>query len=115
MRHFARVMRLAFGHRIALAGILVTSLLIACLWGANIATLGPLIKVVFEGNNLPGYVTQEIEAAREKIDELELSITQRRQELATASGTVAAALQLKIDNDVAIRDAYKKSIQWLAW
>ena len=55
MKDFGRVLKLAARRRFAIAGILISSLMIAVLWGANISVLYPLVEVVFEGDGLADY------------------------------------------------------------
>lgn len=98
MKNFARVLRLAARRRWSLAGILVTSLLIAVLWGANIGTLYPLVEVVFKGDNLPNYVTTKLQEADKKTADL-------KKENADLSG------QLVQEEDEAARGVLKRKIE----
>ncbi len=114
MKDFGRVLVHALRHRWAVTGILITAVLIASLWGANIATLGPLTKVVFEGNNLSQYAEQELAATGETIDELDDAIAKTRQALAaTEDETEIKSLTLKLQGDIRLRDAYADSVDWL--
>ena len=71
---FARVLRLAFRRRWALAGIALTSLAIALLWSANISALFPLVEVVFAGDTLPEYVETQITEADDAVVAIEAKI-----------------------------------------
>lgn len=64
---FGRVLLIATRRRSALAGILVTSVIVAILWGANISALYPLVKIVFNGDSIPSYLEQSIADTRSEI------------------------------------------------
>jgi subfamily B ATP-binding cassette protein MsbA len=70
MKDFGRVLKLAARRRFAIAGILISSLMIAVLWGANISVLYPLVEVVFEGDGLADYADKQLAASKTKLLEL---------------------------------------------
>ena len=71
MNNFGRVLKIAARRRFALVGILITSLIIALLWGANIGTLYPLVEVVFKGDSLPSYVESRVKASQLELAEVD--------------------------------------------
>ena len=84
MRNFGRALRIALRRKWSITGIILTSILIAVLWGANIGTLYPLVEVVFKGDSLPGYAEKQINQADARIEELDGEIKQWSATLATA-------------------------------
>ncbi|SMP69410.1 ATP-binding cassette, subfamily B/ATP-binding cassette, subfamily B, MsbA [Neorhodopirellula lusitana] len=74
MKSFRRVLRLAARRRWSLLGVLLTSLVIAGMWGGNIGTLYPMVEVVFEGHDLKTYLTQRLEQSDQEIIELNSAI-----------------------------------------
>ncbi|QDV60947.1 ABC transporter ATP-binding protein [Crateriforma conspicua] len=114
MKDFGRVLLIAARHHLAMIMIVITAGIIASLWGANIATLGPLIKVVFEGHTLSQYAEIEMAATTEKIDDLDAKIADTRQQLAaTETEDDVKQLTRSLQNDIGVRDAYAKTIDWL--
>ncbi|MDA8745847.1 ABC transporter ATP-binding protein/permease [Rubripirellula amarantea] len=89
MKNFGRVLAIAARRRAAIVGILLTSLVVALLWGANISVLYPLVEVVFdkEHESLADYndfriaeaktqliaKDQQIEALNQKLSAVNLS------------------------------------------
>lgn len=114
----------------SLLGILLSSLVIAALWGANIGTLYPMVEVVFKGDDLPSYVDERLAEARVTVEEQrveliqlndELDELQQRAKTATDADT-KASLQQKINTTTfeissaeLAQTATKKSAEWLSW
>ena len=73
MNNFGSVLKIAAQRRLALVGILLTSFLIAILWGANIGTLYPLVEVVFKGDSLPSYASTRIQTSAAELVEIDES------------------------------------------
>lgn len=115
MKNFLRVLKLAARRRWSLVGILITSLLIAVLWVANIGTLYPLVEVVFKGDTLPTYVEKRLAEASENVVKLQRSIAAAEQQLATAQGDQQLRLQRSTDADRTTLAAVERSIGFLTW
>ena len=84
MNQFRRVLRIAARRYWSLIGILVSSMIIAVLWGANIGALYPLIDIVFDGKNLHQWSESKFTDAEERSQELEAQILFLEKELAAA-------------------------------
>ena len=115
MKNFGRVLRIAARRRWSLLGILVSSLLIAVLWGANIGTLYPLVEVVFKGDSIPGYAERKIEEATTKAAGLDQKIADAEAKLVDADASEAKALTLAIQSDQTTREAIEESVEYLVW
>ena len=113
MKNFSRVLKLAARRHWSLAGILLSSLLIAVLWVANIGTLYPLVEVVFQGDTLASYVDKRLTEADRKIEALDQEITAAQQQLSGAEGEQLRQLKLSIDADETTRSAIRKSASYL--
>ncbi|QDT12501.1 ABC transporter ATP-binding protein [Planctomycetes bacterium K23_9] len=104
MNNFGRVLRISLRHKWSLAGILATSALIAVLWGANIGTLLPLIRVVFSDDpacdSMPEYAAKEIALANEMIAGFDAEIASLNQKLATADPAVRPTIEKLIGKEV---------------
>lgn len=117
MKNFGRVLKLAARKRAALTGILLSSLLIALLWGANIGTLGPLVEVVFKGDGLPSYTAKKIDAANTESRKLEATIASTQEALAKAKQDGdperVLALELQIQSAEANQVLVTESVYYL--
>lgn len=113
MKNFGRVLRLAARKRWSILGILLSSLLIAVLWGANIGALYPLVEVVFKGDSLPSFVQKKLTAARATENELTTKIGALRVELKNLPEEAKRPIELKIETAEAHRAVETKSIYYL--
>ena len=113
MQHFGRVLRLAFRRRWSIAGILLTSLVIAILWGANIGTLYPMVEVVFDDESLPTYATKRLKEADEKIAEIEAEIAVLQAKRAVAEGDEQHAIDVQLSHQQSKRTLAVKSVHYL--
>jgi len=99
MKSFLHVLRIAARRRFALLGVLLTSLVIAGLWGANISVLYPMVEIVFnpddQGNDFPGYVATEIEKARQAVAEIEAELADIEADDTPETNYQQSSLELK--------------------
>jgi ATP-binding cassette subfamily B protein/subfamily B ATP-binding cassette protein MsbA len=114
MKNFGRVLRLTARRKWSLLGILLSSLFIAVLWGANIGTLYPLVEVVFKGDSLPGYVNKRLAESEQKLDEIDNNIAVLSSQLADADDQQARGIELKIQTEQASRKIIATSMEYLA-
>lgn len=80
MKSFRRVLLLAARRRWSLLGVVLTSLLIAGMWGGNIGTLYPMVEVVFEGDDLKSYVQRKIDKAKTDLSDQNVKLDELRQD-----------------------------------
>jgi ATP-binding cassette subfamily B protein/subfamily B ATP-binding cassette protein MsbA len=113
MNNFGRVLRLAARRRWPLVGILISSLLIAVLWGANIGTLYPLVEVVFKGDSLPNYAATKIEETDQRLAALEEKICVLSSRLAEAKGNAVRPLELELESAEADYEVASESNHYL--
>ncbi|TWT82690.1 putative multidrug export ATP-binding/permease protein [Planctomycetes bacterium CA13] len=119
MKNFGRVLLLAARRRWALVGIVITSLVIAVLWGANIGTLYPITEVVFAGDSIPQHVTKEIAITNQKIIDLDAEIIALDAKLAdvnvNSEADAASKIRLDIDSAQTKKLAFTKTLETLVW
>ena len=70
MKNFARAIRLGLRYHWTLGMIVVSSLMVALLWGANLATVYPFVEVVFQGRSLRQWVDDNIEDTKTELVDL---------------------------------------------
>jgi subfamily B ATP-binding cassette protein MsbA len=109
MQDFIRVLRIAMRQRLAVAGVIISSLVIAAFWGINIGAIYPLVEVVFRGDSLPEYVDQRIAKSREQIGVHDRKIEEYKAKLATANETDRRKLLSRLRIEELGRDAMFKS------
>ncbi|MFO0870095.1 MAG: ABC transporter ATP-binding protein [Pirellulales bacterium] len=76
MKNFGRVLRLALGYPWTIAGIVLSSLVVAALWGGNIGVLYPVVEVSISGQSLQQWVDKKIDGAAVQCQELEAKLAQ---------------------------------------
>jgi len=115
MNNFGRVLKIAAQRRLALVGILLTSCLIAIMWGANIGTLYPLVEVVFKGDSLPSYANTRIETSAAELAEIDEQIRGANASYLEAEGEQKVAFKLQLQVLEARRKVVSDSTSWLKW
>jgi len=84
MKNFGRVLRLALRYRLTFAASLICALMVGILWGANIGTVFPFLKVAFKGQSLQQWLSSEIDASLRTSAELTVTLDRLRGQLAAA-------------------------------
>lgn len=113
MKHFGRVLKIAARKHWSLAGVLMSSLVIAILWGANIGTLYPMVEVVFQGESIPQYAERRIQESDQMVRTLDAERTELTDQLVAASPERVEQLELQIETITAKRDVYSQSVEYL--
>jgi len=115
MKDFLRVLKIAARQRLAILGCMLTSAVIAMLWGMNIVTLYPMVEVVFKGDSIPGYLQKSIAGSNDDLVKQDLKIDNLRQAIPTANEDKKSALELEMRFAVLEREAIHQSIHWRQW
>ena len=112
MHNFGRVLKLALRYRFTLIGVVVSSLMVAILWGGNIGGLFPVFKVVIQGKSLIGWIDTEVDASNERIAKLVDANEQSQQKIAAANDDEQIHLRNQMAlNAIAIGNE-RKAIDW---
>lgn len=113
MRDFIRVLQMAMRQRLAIVGVVLSSLLIALFWGINIGAVYPLVEVVFRGESLPGYVQLSLDSAQQQIETHQNQLQSLQAALSTAEPARAHRLAQKIQVEKLGITAMENKIYWL--
>lgn len=114
MKNFHRILKLAFRRRGALLGVLLSSIVIAVLWGVNIGTLYPMVEVVFKDDSLPEYVQKQLEQSQLKLTEIENEIcTLTAEQFHSEDEAESRSLEKQIDFAFTRQSAMEKKADWL--
>lgn len=70
MKNFRRVLRLSLGYPWTISGIVLSSLLVALLWGGNIGVVYPFVEVIVGGQSLQQWVDKKVDATQRQCAEL---------------------------------------------
>ena len=115
MKNFGRVLRLALRYRLTFVASIVCALAVGVLWGGNIGTVYPVVKVAFENESLHRWVDQEIadaqRTAREETDKIE----RLRQELDAAESSEQRAIGKQISVAEYRLEAEQKAVDRYQW
>ena len=116
MKNFGRVLRLSLRYRLTFVASLVCALAVGVLWGGNIGTVYPVVKVAFENESLYKWVDQEIANAQRTAREETEKIERLRQELDAAESSRQRAIGNQISLAESRLEAEQKAVaryQWL--
>ena len=115
MKNFSRVLKIACRRRLPLVGVLLTSLLIAVLWGANISTLYPMVEIVFNGDTAADYVGDQIRERSGEIKSLqeEIALAESKEQSTTAERLELQALKDKLEIVTASLDSLQSVQPWI--
>jgi subfamily B ATP-binding cassette protein MsbA len=69
MHNFSRALKIAFAHRVNLVGCVLTSLLIAVLWGGNLTAVFPVVDVIMNDQSLPEWIDDKVEESDREVFE----------------------------------------------
>jgi ATP-binding cassette subfamily B protein/subfamily B ATP-binding cassette protein MsbA len=69
MNNFARALRIAMAHRVNVVGCILTSLVIAVLWGGNLTAIFWVVDVVMNDQSVPEWVDQKIANSEREVAE----------------------------------------------
>ena len=65
--NFGRVVRIAIRYKFTFAASIVSSLMVAILWGANIGTIYPVVEVIFQDQTMQQWIDGKITEGRTTI------------------------------------------------
>jgi ATP-binding cassette subfamily B protein/subfamily B ATP-binding cassette protein MsbA len=85
MKSFARALREAWRHWLALALALACSVGVAGLWGANIAAIFPIIETTLHGKSIQQWNRDRLQASQEKLVKNEAQIAVLQQKIANTT------------------------------
>ncbi len=112
MKDFVRVLRIALRHRMALMGCVLTSVIVALLWGTNIGALYPMVDVVFKGDGFPEYVNNKLTGLQSDRVAVDQRIESYKQSLIGADGPLTSELTRSIQYAEFERVAIERSLDF---
>jgi ATP-binding cassette subfamily B protein/subfamily B ATP-binding cassette protein MsbA len=67
MKNFRRALKIALSHRLNLAGCVLTSLVVALIWGGNLTAVFPVVDVIMNDQSLPQWIDQKIDESNKEV------------------------------------------------
>jgi ATP-binding cassette subfamily B protein/subfamily B ATP-binding cassette protein MsbA len=115
MKNFGRVVRLALRYRLTFIVSIITALLVAILWGANISAVYPVIKVAFQGESLQDWVVAELDKSQQAAVDQTALIAQLEDQLADAPPEKQPAIRNKIGLSASRIEAEETAVERYTW
>jgi ATP-binding cassette, subfamily B, bacterial MsbA len=69
MSNFGRALKIATAHRVNMVACIVTSCIIAVLWGGNLTAVFPVVDVIMNDQSLPEWIDQKIAESDREVAE----------------------------------------------
>ncbi|MCI0334232.1 MAG: ABC transporter ATP-binding protein/permease [Planctomycetes bacterium] len=108
MHNFARALRIALTHRYNVAGCLLTSLVIAVLWGGNLTAVFPVVDVIMNDQSLPEWIDQKIAESEREVTESNRWLAQLDKLKDDDAGNIQCELSSEIERCGAELTAHKE-------
>lgn len=115
MGQFGRAIAIALHYRAILAGVVICSLVVAFLWGANIGTVYPFVEITFRGESLHDWVDEQIEKNKSAQAELNEQIAALRAALPQAGNDARRQSEQEIEFLRTRLLAEEQTRAWLDW
>lgn len=109
MKDFLQVLRLVLRRRWALGCCLLSSLLVALLWGANISAVFPMVEVIFEGKGAANYIQTQVAENELKANEAAQIVGDLQLRLAEVEAAQTASLD---DRQATRLAAERQDLDW---
>ncbi len=116
MRPFLTAVVRSFRYRWSIIGAIVSSMMIAVLWGASISTVYPFVEIVLDNQTAHTWIAKEIAENEQQIDRWRQEIARLESAAAVAVPAEQAVLQRQLDLAANRLEAEKNALaryQWL--
>src|SRR5262245_50548723 len=107
MNNFRRALKIALAHRVNMAACLLTSLVIALLWGGNLTAVFPVVDVIMNDQSLPGWIDEKIAESDGEVADAQRWLAQ----LEKFEKEGAETIKRQIGKELELRDAELKAHQ----
>jgi ATP-binding cassette subfamily B protein/subfamily B ATP-binding cassette protein MsbA len=96
MHNFNRALKLALAHRVNIAACVVSSAIIAVLWGGGLTAVFPVVEVIMNDHSLPEWVDQKITEAQVEIDDSQEWLVQLEKLKSSSSDEIHERMKAEI-------------------
>jgi ATP-binding cassette subfamily B protein/subfamily B ATP-binding cassette protein MsbA len=98
MHHFARALRIALAHRVNMTACVLTSLVIAVLWGGSLTAVFWVVDVVMNDQSVPDWVEQKIAESQREVNDADRWLAQLKELEASDAEKVQHRLRAEIEH-----------------
>jgi subfamily B ATP-binding cassette protein MsbA len=99
MHNFRRALKIALRHRVNVTACLLTSIVIAVLWGGNLTAVFPVVDVIMNDQSLPAWIDDKIAESDREVADSQRWLTQLEQ----FKDSDAATIKQKIGEELKLR------------
>lgn len=99
MHNFFRALKIALAHRVNVAGCVVTSAIIAMLWGGNLTAVFPVVEVIMNDHALPEWIDEKVAEAQREVENSDRWLAQ----LKTLDETGVGKIKEKLGEEIETR------------
>jgi ATP-binding cassette subfamily B protein/subfamily B ATP-binding cassette protein MsbA len=108
MNNFRRALKIALAHRINVAGCLLTSFVIAVLWGGNLTAVFPIVDVIMNDQSLPQWIDQKIAESDREVADARRWLAQLEKFQGADAATIKQQLAAELDRRRQELEEHKK-------
>ena len=96
MHNFNRALKLALAHRVTVVACVLSSVIIAVLWGGSLTAVFPVVEVIMNDHSLPEWVDQKITEAQVEIDDSQQWLVQLEKLKSSSSDEIHERMKAEI-------------------
>jgi ATP-binding cassette, subfamily B, bacterial MsbA len=97
MNNFGRALKIAMAHRVNMVACIVTSCIIAALWGGNLTAVFPVVDVIMNDQSLPQWIDQKITESDREVTESDRWLAQLKGLEASDAGRIQQQIGEEIE------------------
>ena len=113
--NFGRVVRMAIRYKFTFAASIVSALVVAVFWGANIGAVYPVVEVVLQDQSMQQWIDEKIEDSQADIAAKTADLDRMRRQLDDLGQQADRDLEWEIANAEAELDADTWALQAYQW
>jgi len=98
MHNFTRALRIAFRHPYNVAACMISSFIIAVLWGGNLTAVFPVVDVIMNDQSLPSWIDQKIAESKREVAESDRWLAQLNKLKDDDAATIKSELGVEIEH-----------------
>ncbi len=108
MRSYARALKIALAHRVNVVACVLTSLMIAILWGGSLTAVFWVVDVIMNDQSVPGWVDQKIAESEREVADADRWLSQLDHLKASDADKIQKQLHEEIEHRQGELAAHKK-------
>lgn len=106
MKNFRRALRIVLSHRVNLAACVLSSLMVALIWGGNLTAVFPVVDVIMNDQALPEWVNEKISESNKEVAESQRWLKRLEQLKSDEAASVQRQIATQIEHSRAELSAH---------